>query len=246
MSFLVVVGSFWLTPTVGPLGLTLGVLGLIVIAVLIAFVNWVPTLYGVPALMATLVAFIGLQGLALYLRPTPGGSFDPSLIKTLSASIGWIPVAAIAAIVVAIGLEVVLRATSWGARLRAVGSNAVGAHQAGIKVSLIRLAAGGTAALLVVAASLLLTVQVGAGDASSGTSFTLASITAAVVGGASLLGGRGSLLGAMAGALLIQQINATTVFLGLDVAWQSYLLGGLTLVAAGSYSLARKGSAHAR
>ncbi len=60
---------------------------------------------------------------------------------------------------------------------------------------------------------------------------TLSSITAAVTGGVSLLGGRGSCVGALLGALLIQVALSVTTFLGLDAAYQSFLLGGLTLAA---------------
>jgi ribose transport system ATP-binding protein len=246
MSFLVVMGSFWLIPGLGTGNLLVNTLLIVGIAIGIGIVNWAPTLLGIPSLIVTLVTFTALQGLALYLRPTPDGSFDPGLLSALSANAGWIPWAAIAAVVVGVLLEVLLRRSPWGARLRAVGSNPVAAHEAGVRVARVRLGANVVAALLVAAASLLLTVQVGAGDATVGIGYTLASITAAVVGGASIFGGRGSLLGALAGALLIQQINTTTVFLGLDVAWQSYLLGGLTIVATGFYSLARRGAGRVR
>jgi ribose transport system ATP-binding protein len=247
MSFLVVVASFWLVPGVAAGSLVLGLLGLVVIAAVIAVVNWTPTLLGVPAFVVTLVTFTALQGLSLWLRPTPGGTFDDKMLAKLSSSIGgWVPWAAVAAVVVGVALEVLLRRSPWGARVRAVGSNPVAAHEAGVRVPLVRLGANLVAGLLVVIASLLLTVQVGAGDATVGISYTLAGITAAVVGGASIFGGRGSMLGALAAALLIQQINVTTVFVGLDIAWQSYLLGGLTLLAAGFYSIARGGNRRVR
>jgi ribose transport system ATP-binding protein len=246
MSFLVVVASFWLVPGIASGSLVLGVLGLVAIGAVIAVLNWIPTLLGVPAFVVTLVSFTGLQGLGLWLRPTPAGTFDEGLLTKLGSSIGWVPWAAIAAVVVGVALEVLLRRSPWGARVRAIGSNPLFAHEAGVRVPLVRLGANLVAALLVVIASLLLTVQVGAGDATVGISYTLSGITAVVVGGASIFGGRGSMLGALAGALLIQQINTTTVFLGLDIAWQSYLLGGLTLVAAGFYSMARGGSGRVR
>jgi ribose transport system ATP-binding protein len=246
MSFLVVVASFWLVPGIGAGSLVFSLIGLVLIAAVIAVLNWIPTLLGVPAFVVTLVTFTALQGLSLYLRPTPNGTFDPVLLTKLGSKIGWLPWAAIVAVVVGIVLEVLLRRSPWGARMRAVGSNPAAAHEAGVKVPLVRLGANLVAALLVVAASLLLTVQVGAGDATVGIAYTLSSITAAVVGGASIFGGRGSMLGALAGALLIQQINTTTVFLGLNIAWQSYLLGGLTLVAASFYSMARGGTGRVR
>jgi ribose transport system ATP-binding protein len=246
MTLLVVVASFWLVPVLGAGELLLSLMGLAGLAVAIAVLNWLPTLVGVPAFVVTLVTFTALQGIALYLRPTPDGSFDPEFLTALASTVGWVPWAAVAAVVVCVVLEIMLRRSAWGARLRAVGSNPLAAHAAGVNVARVRLGATLLAALLVLTASLLLTVQVGAGDATVGISYTLAGITAAVVGGASIFGGRGSMLGALVGALLIQQINTTTVFLGLDVAWQSYLLGGLTLLATGFYSMARRGAGRVR
>ena len=63
-------------------------------------------------------------------------------------------------------------------------------------------------------------------------------MTAVVLGGTSLFGGR-ALLGTLLGAALIQQILNATVFLGLSQEWQFWLLGLLTLFAAGVYSLLR-------
>ena len=246
MSFLVVVGSFWLVPGIGAFGLIAGLIGLVAIALVVGVINWFPTLLGMPAFVVTLVTFTGLQGVGLWLRPTSAGSFDPVLLTDLGKAVGWIPYAAIVAVVVGVALELMLRLSPWGARVRAVGSNPVAAHEAGIRVPLVRLGVNLLAGVLVFAAAMLLTVQVGAGDATVGVPFTLAGITAAVVGGASIFGGRGSMLGAMAGALLIQQINTATVFLNLSVAWQTYLLGGLTLAATGFYSLARGGSGRVR
>ena len=89
----------------------------------------------------------------------------------------------------------------------------------------------------------MLMAQVGIGDASAGETYTLASITAVVLGGASIFGGRGSFIGVLFGAALIQVIINATTFLELSQAWQYWLLGGLTLLAAGFYSKARSAGA---
>ena len=81
--------------------------------------------------------------------------------------------------------------------------------------------------------------QAGTGNASIGDSYTLASIGAAVLGGASIFGGRGSFIGAALGAVLVIQINTVVQFLGLPLYWQQWLLGGLTIAAAAFYSKSR-------
>lgn len=244
MTFVLVVGSFVLLPDAAPILLVLGLLLLLAITCFVGFVNWFPSLFGVPSFLVTLVTFTALSGLSLLLRPTYGGSFAPGILTFLRSSIGWLPWAAVAAVVVAVGLEIVLRRTPWGAQLRAIGSGQKAAHDVGIRVRWIRLSAHLAAGVLVFVAGMLLIAQIGSGDATVGSNYTLAGITAAVLGGASIFGGRGAFIGAVAGALLIQQINTSTVFLRIDIAWQYFLLGGLTLIAAGFYSKVRGGQNH--
>jgi len=241
MTFVLVVGSFVLIPDGGPVMIAVGLLLLLLIAFLVGVFNWFPSLFGVPAFLVTLVSFTALSGLSLLLRPTYGGTFAPGLLTFLRSTIGWVPWAAVVAVVMAVGLEIVLRKTAWGAQLRAIGSGERAAQVVGIRVPWVRLSAHLAAGVLVFVAGMLLIAQVGAGDATVGGNYTLAGITAAVLGGASIFGGRGAFIGALAGALLIQEINTATVFLGIDISWQSYLLGGLTLVAAGFYSRIRGG-----
>jgi ribose transport system ATP-binding protein len=89
--------------------------------------------------------------------------------------------------------------------------------------------------------ALMLMAQLGVGDPTQGVTFTLSSITAVVLGGASLFGGRGSFVGALLGAALITEITSATTFLNLSQAWQFWFLGILTLVAASIYTTARRG-----
>ena len=85
----------------------------------------------------------------------------------------------------------------------------------------------------------MLAMQVGIGDATLGQTYTLNSIAAVVLGGASIYGGRGSFLTVVLGALLVTQaINAIT-FLDLSQAWQYWLPGGLVLVAGGLFARAQ-------
>jgi ribose transport system ATP-binding protein len=86
----------------------------------------------------------------------------------------------------------------------------------------------------------MLMAQLGVGDPTQGVSYTLASITAVVLGGASLFGGRGSFIGALLGAALNTEITNATTDLPLSQAWQFWFLGLLTLGAAAIYTQARR------
>ena len=78
--------------------------------------------------------------------------------------------------------------------------------------------------------------QLGIGDPNQGVEYTLGSIAAVVLSGASLAGGRGTFIGVLLGAVLIQEVNSSTVFLGLSQAWQYWFIGLLTLIAVALYS----------
>jgi ribose transport system ATP-binding protein len=191
------------------------------------------------AVIATLTTYIALQGVALLLRPAPGGYFRSDIVDGLAARVGPFPIAFLIVVVVALGAEWVLRRTRFGMELRAIGSSEVGAHRLGARVNRSVILAYVLCSLFTAVGGLLLSAQVGIGDPAVGVNYSLQSISAVVLGGASIFGGRGSFLGALAGAVLIQEITSATGFLGLGTAWQYWLPGLLILVAAGMYSRTR-------
>ena len=88
-------------------------------------------------------------------------------------------------------------------------------------------------------AAIPLMTQIGSGDPSAGLSYLLPIVAAAVVGGASIFGGRGSFIGALLGSLLLTQISSVAGFLGMDSSWNNYLLGAVLIVAVAAYSASR-------
>jgi ribose transport system ATP-binding protein len=159
------------------------------------------------------------------------------------AKVGPLPIAFLVAVIIAIAAEWVLRQTRFGLELRAIGSNEVAAHRLGARVDRSVILAYILCSLFTAIGGLLLSAQVGIGDPAVGVNYSLQSISAVVLGGASIFGGRGSFLGALAGAILIQEITAATGFLGLGTAWQYWLPGLLILMAAGMYSRTRASAA---
>jgi ribose transport system ATP-binding protein len=239
-SFLVVVGSFTLAAYRTPFGVALGLLIVILAAAATGFVNWVlTTVVSINPLIATLITFTALQGLAFLLRPLPGGTIDPNFILNVRGTWGPVPVMLVVAIVLAVALEVILYRTRRGIRLRAVGSNTGTAERVGLSSKWAKLGAYVGCSVLVVPAAVMLMAQAGTGNPSIGDSYTLASISAVVLGGASIFGGRGSFIGAFMGAALIVQTNTVVQFLGLQLYWQQWLLAGLTIFAVAFYSKSR-------
>jgi ribose transport system ATP-binding protein len=240
MGLLVVVQSFFLVDGTSGLAQGLGWLLWLAIPIVVGLVNWaLIDLVKVHAMIATLVTFTALQAVSLLLRPTPGGIISRNVTSAISTRVGPIPIAAIAVVVLALVLTFLLFKSRHGIVLRATGSNDAVARLNGLRPRTVRLFAYVGASLLAAVGSIILMAQLGSGDPSGGTSYTLASISAAVIGGASLAGGRGTFIGAAFGALLLQVSTSVTTFLNLTSAWQSFLLGGLTIIAVAGYSRSR-------
>jgi ribose transport system ATP-binding protein len=128
--------------------------------------------------------------------------------------------------------------------IRAIGSNEVAAYRLGAQVNRSCILAYILCSFFAALGGVLLSAQIGVGDPTVGQNYTLQSISAVVLGGASIFGGRGSFLGALAGVVLVQEITATTGFLGLGTAWQYWLPGILILAATAMYSRTRSTGAH--
>jgi ribose transport system ATP-binding protein len=238
--FLVVVGSFFLgDDSSGPV-MALGLVLMVVLAALTGVVNGSLIRFGkFTAVAATLATYIGLQGFSNLLRDRPGGLISASVTDAITFAVGPVPVVFILLVVLTAVLEYALRKSGWGLRLRAVGSREDAARSLGVPTTRTVVLAYVAVSLLTFLGALVLLSQLGIGDPAQGIGYTLTSITAVVVGGTSLLGGRGSFVGTLLGTgLIIQLLNATT-FLGLTQTWQYIFQGGLIVIAAIVYSQIR-------
>ena len=239
----VVILSFFASDLNSPPEFILGLALAICAAAMIGLINGVLIrIVGLSPLITTLAMFIALQGVSLILRSVPDGYFRREIIQTLTMKIGPLPLAFLAAAATAVLLEWALRKTRYGMEIRAIGSSEVAAHRVGARVNRSIILAYVSCSVLTAIGGVLLAAQVGVGDPTIGQNYTLQSISAVVLGGASIFGGRGSFLGALAGVILVQEITATSGFLGLGTAWQYWLPGLLILVATAMYSRTRAGA----
>lgn len=134
----------------------------------------------------------------------------------------------------------VLDRTRYGRHLYAVGGNAEAARRAGIKVAAIRMSAFMVCSTLAVVAGLFDASRIGVVTASSGSQIVLSGVAAAVVGGVSLFGGRGRLIHAAIGALVIAVISNGLGLLGLPAGVNFLVTGGVLILAATIDALSRK------
>lgn len=232
MSVLVVVASFVLGPDEAWWALALGACLVILVALATASVNVVLIRFlGLSSIIATLAMLSVLDGIALWLRPQPKGPINTELIDTLLTSWGFVPVAFVVVVVVALAADVWLYRSAGGLSARAAGLDEQSAERRGVSVGLLFVRAFYVAALAAAAGAFFLAAQIGIGDPIAGTSFTFEAIAAAILGGASIFGGRGSFVGAVIGALFLRVVINVLPFLGWSASYGSIFVGVLTLVA---------------
>lgn len=209
----------------------------LVVAVLVGFIGgainalWISRC-GVQPFIATLAMLFGARGLGLWLTNTRAMNMPDAVTHLGAMRLGGVPLPIIVMLIVAGVLHWLLYNTQWGRQLYAVGENRMAARKAGVRVEPILLSAyvicGGCAAL----SGLIALSQTGAVSPSFGQQREFAAIAAAVLGGTSLFGGRGSILpGTLLGALLFQTVENGLVILNADPYLYPLLLSAIIFMA---------------
>ena len=186
--------------------------------------------------IATIATLSVLQGIALNMRPIAAGLVHDSFIEKANSTLGFLPWAFILVVLLAVAGEFFLYRTAGGLTIRAVGYREEAARRMGVRTSWVHFRAYMLSGLFASLAGLYFVAQIGVGDPNAGTLFTLPSIAAAVLGGASLFGGRGSFVGCVMGALFLSLTTNIIPFLALNSAFGFVASGGLTLAAILLYS----------
>ena len=238
--FLVVVASFFVNDKKPIVVVLVGLLLVVVVGLAVGLVNGSLIRFAkFTPIAATLAMYIALQGLSFVLRDGPGGYINADFVAITQTTVGPVPVAFIVLVAIALLSEFLLKRRRWGWRLRATGSDEESARRIGVRTNRTVVLGYALTSLFTVLGAFVLMGQIGVGDPSQGVGYTLSSITAVVLGGTSLLGGRGTFIGSVLGALLITQLLNATTFLGLSTLWQYFFQGLLILVAAVAYSFVR-------
>ena len=199
-----------------------------------------------PAIVVTIATFIGLQGVSLLLRPVAAGSIDDAISDAAQFPL-WILPAGLALALVMVGVaEWLLYRTAFGRTFRAVGSSPLASHRLGIDSQRLTWLAFVISGFLTGIGGLMLAGQVGIGSPSTGTDYTLMTITVVVLGGASVAGGRGSFISILLGAALVQATSSASSYINANSSVHYTVIGGLTLLAAIFFSIARRRPASGR
>ncbi len=205
----------------------------LLIGAVIGAVNGALTAYGrLQSFIVTLAALTAVRGVALLIT----GGYSTPISSTLLLPLGqgkllglytptWIAIITVAA------AWYVFTQTRFGRYIVAVGSNAESLRRSGVDIRQIRMAALTLTGVFAGAAGVITATRLASGSSNSGTAFELEVITAVVLGGTSLMGGRGSVIGSAIGALTLGIISNGLVLLRVDVYWVPIVQGTILIVA---------------
>ena len=206
--------------------LLVGALAGLVNGSLVAFV-------GIQPIIATLALLVGGRGLAQIFA---GGQSlpitDPAVLWLGQGRLFGVPAPVIVAVVAVLVVGFLVKRTTFGRYVVAVGGNRSASYLSGHPVRRTLLAVYVISGLLAALAGIVATARLGASDPSNiGLLIELSAITAVVVGGTPLSGGRVKIMGTVMGALLIQLISNTFISNDLPFTWAQVLTAGIILVA---------------
>jgi ribose transport system ATP-binding protein len=207
MTMCVVTASFTLTPTTSGLAIVPGVLAILGVGIGVGVCNaFLIRVLRLPSIVATLGTLSVLEGFSLLLRSYPQGAINSGVTGRLVTSVGFVPVAFAAVVVVAALADGWLYRSRSGLAFRAVGLDARSSRRLGMSTGLVVVLAFVVCSLMASIAGLYLAAEVQVGSPIIGNQ-ALESIAAAVLGGASLAGGKGSFVGTLLAAFFLTEID---------------------------------------
>jgi ribose transport system permease protein len=189
------------------------------------------TRLNVAPFIVTLGSYSILRSIALRVSTSPVGKASPEVLHLYDEKIGPVPVLVIGFALLVVLAIILLRRTPFGRYIYAIGGNEQVARLSGIPVNRIKYGAYILCSMLAALTGLMLLSRYGVGDPVVGDGMELDTITAVVLGGTSLLGGRGGIVGTVGGVLLLGLVTNLLVVLNVNQ-WLRDLIQGLIIVAA--------------
>jgi ribose transport system permease protein len=229
------VGSYIVIGSIGTA--LLGVVGVLVLGLACGALNGLIVIYGrLQPIVTTIATGSIFYGIALWLRPQPGSSddFNSDIADLMTSQLpGGIPMSLVALLVIVVAVWLPFRRSPVGRAVYAVGSSEVAAYMSGVPIQQAKFAAYTLSGLLAAMGGLYFTFITYSGVASfaDGSTYTLYSIAAVVLGGVSLFGGVGSAVGAIFGALAFRTIGDLIFVFDFEPLWQTLFQGIVLLLA---------------
>ncbi len=190
------------------------------------------TMLGINPLIATLGTMSIARGIALVLTEGFSVSNLPTAFEWIGkASFAGLPAIVILTIVLVIIFDLAVRHTRFFRQVYFIGANEKAAMLSGIHVSRVRIIAYVLTGVLAALAGVLLASRLMSGTPTAGAGIELQVLAAAVIGGASLRGGEGTILGAFLGVVFVALINNAMTMLAVSIYWQMIVIGGVLVIA---------------
>jgi ribose transport system permease protein len=205
------------------------------VAVLIGLVNGlIVTRVGISPLITTLGMLSVVRGLAFVFS---GGLTEPVLDEAFGklgrGFVGIVPIPVIALLIVTVAAYIVMRYTTYGRAMYAIGGNSEASHLAGLPIKRYQLIAYILSGLSAGVASVFLTSQLAAGAPQAASGLELSVVAAVILGGTSLAGGKGTIFGTLIGVLILGTLNNGMVLLSVSAYYQQVAQGLVLLLAVG-------------
>jgi ribose transport system ATP-binding protein len=231
LTLCVVIASYTMTPTTSTLGLIPGALLVVGVGLVVGICNaTLIRVFRLPSIIATLATFSILEGAALLLRDHPEGTISSDVIDSLTTSVGFVPLAFIGVVVLAVLADVWLYRTRTGLAFRAVGLDETASRRIGVGTSRTVILAFVACSVMASIAGFYLAAEVQIGSPIIGNQ-ALESIAAAVLGGASLAGGKGSFVGTLLAAFFLSLIDNVLPLFQAPTEYAEMAIGVLILLA---------------
>jgi len=217
-----------------PIATAFGILGVLVVGLLGGVINGIIIVYGrLQPLIVTLATGAVYFGIALALRPQPGGSVNFEFADFMTRSTLAVPHSAVLLLLVVLLIWLPYRRSELGRAAYAIGSAEQAAFMSGVPIRRAKVLAYAVSGLLASIGGLLLTALTysGAAKMAIANDYTLNSIGAVVIGGTSLFGGVGSAIGSIFGAFVMRTVGDLLIVFDINPVLQPLFVGIVLLVA---------------
>jgi ribose transport system permease protein len=223
-----------------PISTAFGIVGVLLVGLLCGAINGIIIVYGrLQPLIVTLAMGAVYFGIALAIRPQPGGSVNFELADFMTRSTYAVPHSALLLLIVVVFIWIPYRRSVLGRASFAIGSSEQAAYMSGVPIDRAKILAYSLSGLLAAIAGLLLTAITysGAAKMAIANDYTLNSIGAVVIGGTSLFGGMGSAIGSIFGAFVMRTVGDLLIVFDINPVLQPLFVGMVLLVAVSLGSL---------
>jgi ribose transport system ATP-binding protein len=208
-------------------------IAVLIVGALVGAVNGLMVIVSrVPDVIVTLTTGFIWGGVALLILEKPGGGAPPEFLNLGTGTLGteWLSNSLILLVVALAAIWIPVRISKSGLRIYATGSDEIAAFRSGVNVKLARLSAYVLSGLFSAIGGLGLTMTTGIGSPRAGVLYTLSGLAAVVIGGVSLTGGRGGIVGPVIAAFVLTLIPADLIYLNIDPNFGQVIQGTLIVL----------------